>query len=202
MQQRYLVPQSPGPRAQETVAGKQAQKPPQVMNRQEQPGLVLSTYWMRLTAQLPEVADLSRPVYFYSKTTGRKSKQLSPTRFQSHTGVLGVGSHTKDFIILSPVWGGIPHQRFPPKSRPVWAKAKAKAKCKSKRKSKRKSTGKSKRLSIVSHELDPTPAVGSNPTPGDFWLEIFGVGCLSTPGIKSLVWDPTPRTPVWDWKRA
>jgi len=29
------------------------------MNRQEQPGLVLSTYLKRLKAQLPEVADLS-----------------------------------------------------------------------------------------------------------------------------------------------
>ena len=53
MQQKYLV------RAHETVARKQAQRPPQVMNRQEQPGLVLSTYLKRLTAQLPEVADLS-----------------------------------------------------------------------------------------------------------------------------------------------
>ena len=43
-------------RAQETVAGKQAQKPLQMMNRQEQPGLVLSTYLKMLTAQLPEVA--------------------------------------------------------------------------------------------------------------------------------------------------
>ena len=68
------------------------------------------------------------------------------------------------------------------------------------RKSKSKSKSKSKKLSIVTHELGPTPAVGSNPTPGDFWVEIFGVGCLPTPGIKSLVWDPTPRTPVWDWK--
>ena len=45
--------------AHETVAGKQAQRPPQVMNRHEQPGLVHSTYLKRLTAQLPEVADLS-----------------------------------------------------------------------------------------------------------------------------------------------
>ena len=82
------------------------------------------------------------------------------------------------------------------------AKAKAKIKSKSKRKSKRKSKSKSKRLSLVTHELDPTPAVGSNPTPGDFWVEIFGVGYLLTPGIKSLVWDTTPTTPVWDWKRA
>jgi len=85
------------------------------------------------------------------------------------------------------------------------AKATAQAKCKSKsnRKSKRKSKSKSKskRLSIVTHELDPTPAVGSNPTPGDFWVEIFGVGCLPTPGIKSPVWDPTPRILVWDSKR-
>ena len=57
------------------------------------------------------------------------------------------------------------------------------------------------RLSLVAHELDPTPAVGSHPTPGDFCVEIFGVGCLPTPGIKSLVWDHTQRTPVWDWKR-
>ena len=49
MQQRYLV------RAHETVAGKQAH----VMNHHEQPGLVLSTDLKRLTAQLPEVADLS-----------------------------------------------------------------------------------------------------------------------------------------------
>ena len=42
----------------ETVAGKQAPRPPQVMNRHEQPGLVLSTDLKRLTAQLPEVADL------------------------------------------------------------------------------------------------------------------------------------------------
>jgi len=81
------------------------------------------------------------------------------------------------------------------------AKAKAKCKSKSNRKSKRKSKSKSKRLSIVTHELDPTPAVGSNPTKGDFLVEIFGVGCLHTPGIKSLVWDPTPRTPGWDSKR-
>ena len=46
-------------RAHETAAGEQAQRPPQVMNRQEQRGLVLSTYLNRLTAQLPEVADLS-----------------------------------------------------------------------------------------------------------------------------------------------
>ena len=59
--------------------------------------------------------------------------------------------------------------------------------------SKRKRKSNSKRLSLVTHELDPTQAV-SNPTPGDFWVEIFGVGFLPTPGIKSLVWDPTPRT--------
>ena len=53
MQQRYLV------RAHETVAGKQAQRPPHVMNRHEQPGLVLSTDLKRLTAHLPEVVDLS-----------------------------------------------------------------------------------------------------------------------------------------------
>jgi len=53
MQQRYLV------RAHETVAGKQAQRPPHVMNRHEQPGLVLSTNLKKLTAHLPEVADLS-----------------------------------------------------------------------------------------------------------------------------------------------
>jgi len=82
------------------------------------------------------------------------------------------------------------------------AKAKAKAKANTNAKAKSKSKSKSKRLSLVTHELDPTPAVGSNPTPGDFWVEIFGVGCHPTPGIKSLVWAPTPRTPVWDWKRA
>ena len=53
MQQRYLV------RAHETVAGKQAQRPPHAMNHHEQPGLVLSTDLKRLAAQLPEVADLS-----------------------------------------------------------------------------------------------------------------------------------------------
>ena len=53
MHQRYLVP------AHETAAGEQAQRPSQVMNSQEQPGLVLSTYLKRLTAQLQEVADLS-----------------------------------------------------------------------------------------------------------------------------------------------
>jgi len=82
------------------------------------------------------------------------------------------------------------------------AKAKATCKSKSNRKSKRKSKSKSKRLSIVTHELNPTPAVGSNPTPGDFRVEIFGVGCLPTPGIKSPVWDPTPRILVWDSQRA
>ena len=46
-------------RAHETAAGEQAQRPPQVMNRQEQPGFVLSTYLKRMMAQLPEVADLS-----------------------------------------------------------------------------------------------------------------------------------------------
>ena len=41
-------------RAHETVAGKQAQRPPHVMNRHEQLGLVLSTDLKRLTAQLPD----------------------------------------------------------------------------------------------------------------------------------------------------
>ena len=53
MQQRCLV------RAHETVARKQTQRPPRVMNRQGQTGLVLSTYLKRLTVQLPEVADVS-----------------------------------------------------------------------------------------------------------------------------------------------
>jgi len=53
MQQRYLV------RAHKTATEEQAQRPPQVMNRQEQSGPVLSTYLKRLTAQLPKVADLS-----------------------------------------------------------------------------------------------------------------------------------------------
>jgi len=40
-----------------------------------------------------------------------------PARFQSHTGFL-VWDPTPR--ILCTVWGGIPHQRFPPKNRPVW----------------------------------------------------------------------------------
>ena len=56
----------------------------------------------------------------------QKRRNLSHRRrrFQSHTGVLGVGSHTKDFMIFEFYPGvgrySIPHQRFPPKSRPMW----------------------------------------------------------------------------------